>query len=174
MIGAAYAGSDDLRAALDHGVPCGCDLVHTAVRRAPGDPRADVERELGVDAQRRWGCPGGGFAPPDELDPECRETLEAVSRVTGTEGFARCATCPMYGASAPWVRSVLTLHHWRDKGAASVVAPLFADAAAVEALDVLDAALGARQSNELERRREEAADRQRAAEQAARDAHRTR
>jgi len=164
LIAAAWSSADDWRAAMDGGVPCGCDLARRAARRDPNDPQRAPDEDAGREAQARWGCPAAGHAPRAQDDDDCRETLAALARVTGRPSLTACAGCPQEPTDRPWVRTVLAAHSWLEKGQLELRVGPHPEGALVACLDALDVALAARAAHEIDAQREraKAAERERA------------
>lgn len=102
-----------------------------AEQDAKKQPDKDLRRLYVEEArllQDAWACPFRGHpepGPEDELKriegDEAREaaidTLAMVEERTG----AKCATCPHWYRSQPWVTEAIEVYRWREKSGLSVV-----------------------------------------------------
>ena len=140
-----WYGSEPLTELLSQ-TPCGCDLRDRAEREA--DPRA--RKIFTRDAsrwQREWGCPHGDRR--GEPSEACRKTLPQVCRLVGAEGDA-ITTCPGLLVRRPEAAQAMAAWRWWEQGQLAVRLP-FPSAALVEAIDLVDLGLKAREAEELRR-----------------------
>ena len=149
---AAWHGNEDARAALNGGVPCGCDRIAAADDIEPGDPSsAAMERRAGEAHAAEWGCPAMGYTPPRELSDACRDSLTAIENVCGASGME---TCPNFYTRLPWVSRALALYRGRKLGIARALEPS-PSATMCEAMLVLDGAVAARRDHEWKKAEDE-------------------
>lgn len=110
---------------------------------------AALMRESGRAAQETWRCPSIGYDvsddPPDSAD--VRESLEAVRRVTGADGFT---TCPNAYTRTPLVVRVVRAYRARKIGLLKSIEPEMS-AALADGMLVLDDAINDRNAKSAER-----------------------
>lgn len=145
---AAWTSSKPFRAALDGGVPCGCELLHKA-KRAPTDDERTVREEDARSAQEQWRCPRAGHPEPaaDDapLPADCLDTLQCAERVTALP-VTQARTCPCWYAWQSLPRAACAERVWAERGADRDEMP----AALVQAIGVLDAQLAERDAQQFE------------------------
>lgn len=136
------------------GAPCGCDLRDHAATLT--DPRGrGVLDSDGARAQRAWSCPR--VTAPDDvrpLPPEAIKALDAVHRLCGVapDEPREWTGCPCLAARDPAAHEVAALLPWYRKGQLHLRCP-YPTGAMVDAIDVTESALAAREADEMRRLR---------------------
>jgi hypothetical protein len=100
--------------------------------------------------QRRWRCPAAGFKPARhrrELDEGCRETIDAVERLTGVEGLRSCPLSELRAEVNPWLPEVMAAYHADERGDLGSRYP-HPDAALIAAIDLVRLGTARRQDYE--------------------------
>lgn len=118
------------------------------------DPRgAAVIRDDGLAAQREWRCPRtkGGCVDASALPEAQREALVRVRALCDAEE-GEVETCPGHYTRDTSAFRVVTALRWLDKGALALRDP-HPTQALVDALDLAQSSLAARERDELERAR---------------------
>ena len=132
--------------------PCGCDLAEQAdgMTDARG---AAVLRADAVLCREAWRCPRaeGGAIDPDALPETHRAALVTVRRLTGCDEDD-IQTCPGHYARLSEAHEAVRLLRWMKAGALAQRMP-HPSGAIVDALDELQNALNARESDEMDRAR---------------------
>jgi len=147
----AWVGSVALTEALGDAA-CGCDLLERA--EAEADPRAAaVLRADGEACQREWGCSRACDAPkpPEALDDAHRVALARAARLYDADPD-EITTCPGADARRPEAHRIVRALRWHRSGQLALVDP-HPSGALVEALDLVQSGLAARERDELERAR---------------------
>lgn len=143
-----WYGSEPLAEILSQ-TPCGCDVREKAEREA--DPRARKAFLRDADRwEREWGCPHGNR--PGEPSAACKGALPAVCRLVGADPEA-ITVCPGLLARRPEAAQAMAAWRWWEKGQLTVRVQ-HPSAALVEAIDLVDLGLKAREGEELRRIRE--------------------
>ena len=145
-----WYGSDLLDEAMS-AHPCGCDLAERADQQA--DPRAAaVMRSDAAVFQRLWACPYAGHrgAPA----PETGRTIAAVERLTGALP-GEVVGCPGACVRREEAHEALSALRWWRNGQLHLRVP-HPSAALVEAIDLIDTSVSAREGAEMRRARERA------------------
>lgn len=130
---------------------CGCDLLERAETET--DPRAaKVLRADGELCQREWGCPRArDQAPVSPLDDAHCGALRRVETLVGAEP-GELTACPGTYARDPAAHRIVRALRWHRSGQLALVDP-HPVAALVDALDIVQSGLAARERDELERAR---------------------
>lgn len=131
--------------------PCGCKLLDDA--EAVTDERAREGLEaLGKESAAKWRCPSyTGEECPSEASDEVRSTLVAVERLTGV---GELTTCPCWYTLQPAVGIACNARKWAERGLLRerLGEPSLA---LMQSIEVIDAALIARDSAERKERERE-------------------
>ncbi len=147
----AWVGSVALTEALGDAA-CGCDLIERAETEA--DPRAAaVLRADGEACQREWGCPRvcDRAKPVDALDDAHRAAIERATRLCDAEP-GEFTACPGAYARRPEAHRIVRALRWHRSGQLALIDP-HPVGALVDALDLVQSGLAARERDELERAR---------------------
>jgi hypothetical protein len=147
----AWVGSVALTEALGDAA-CGCDLIERAEQET--DPRAAaVLRADGEACQREWGCPRV-CAGPVALDAVHRDALDRATRLFDAEP-GELTACPGVYARRPEAHRIVKALRWHRSGQLALIDP-HPTGALVDALDLVQSGLAARERDELERARQKA------------------
>lgn len=153
----AWVGSVALSEALGDAA-CGCDLIERAEQET--DPRAAaVLRADGEACQREWGCPRArdkhgkpvAFPPGFALDAVHRDALDRATRLFDAEP-GELTACPGAYARRPEAHRIVKALRWHRSGQLALIDP-HPVGALVDALDLVQSGLAARERDELERAR---------------------
>ena len=124
--------------------PCGCDLALAADEEA--DPRArEVLAGDAARAQRDWACPHAWHR--GDPDPSTKTALESVARLVGA-GPGEIVGCPGACVRRPEAHEGLVALRWWRQGQLQLRCP-WPSAALVEAIDLIDQSVSAREAAEL-------------------------
>lgn len=150
--------------------PCGCELLERAKRAGTESGRRALERNARAQ-QARWQCPCAGFPEPDlaspsKLDPECRVALSATERVTGLP-TTECRTCPRWYAAQTFAIETADARVAAERGELRTFYGDDPPSVLLDAVKLLDRAIGERYEREHEERERKHAE-QRAKDERAR------
>lgn len=136
---------------------CGCDLAERAA--AETDPRgAEILARDAAACRAEWRCPlAGGRVGAEDLPAPQRAALERVSRLCGAED-GELRACPGYYPRRPEAHRAVVLLRWLRAGALALRCP-HPTGAEVDALDLVQDSLAARERDELERAKRKEPDR---------------
>jgi hypothetical protein len=131
---------------------CGCDLVEQA--RTMADPRgAAVIRADGIAARGEWRCPRAGGAVDPVALPEAQQDALARVRLLCEADSGEVETCPGHYTRDPAAHRVVTALRWLESGSLALRDP-HPTQALVDALDITQTSLAARERDDLRRARE--------------------